>query len=79
MPARRAVAIPATFPTTHCGTGGDKPRPYGKSESVSVGAGFIARPWGSRDFHKASPQRYPVRAAKGSPVKGSWHGALRHD
>ena len=57
----------------------NKPRPYGKSESVSVGAGFIARPWGSRDFHKASPQRYPVRAAKGSPVKGSWHGALRHD
>ena len=37
----QAVAIPATFPTTHCGTGGDKPRPYGKSESVSVGAGFM--------------------------------------
>ena len=73
----QAVAIPATFPTTHCGTGGDKPRPYGKSESVSVGAGFIARPWGSRDFHKASPQRYPVRAAIGRPQNQRPRGKSR--
>ena len=42
MPPLLAVAFSGGFPTTGCGTGGDKPRPYEKSGSGNVGAGLRA-------------------------------------
>ncbi len=55
-----SVRSPQAYRRTQPGTGGDKPRPYEKSGSVSVGADFISAR-GSGDFPSAFPGAYTMR------------------
>ena len=59
MPARRAVAIPASLPPNEPGAGGDKPRPYKQPCNRGVGAAFMAARRAPPNPAKALPDKIP--------------------
>ena len=62
----RQLRFLQAFRKTHPGTGGDKPRPYERSGSVSVGAA-ISRPRVDEDIDPYKFPSHPVGAAISRP------------